>query len=96
MNRKRIVLVLLLSLPVIALVLHHYWMHAPGLTPTGFLMSENVLYMSYAHQYLDQDSFSFFYSNPFDGNSASPNIYFQPINFILAGLVKLTGRVGKG
>ena len=70
---------MLLSLPVVALVLHHYLANASGLTSTGFLMSENVLYMSYAHQYLDQSSFSLFYSNPFDGNPDSPNIYFQPV-----------------
>ena len=79
---------MLLSLPVVALVLHHYLANASGLTSTGFLMSENVLYMSYAHQYLDQSSFSLFYSNPFDGNPDSPNIYFQPVTIIFAGLVK--------
>ena len=85
MNRKRIVLVLLLSLPVIALVLHHYWMHAPGLTPTGFLMSENVLYMSYAHQYLDQDSFSFFIPIHLTGTLLPPTfISNQSTSFWLA------------
>ncbi|NOT51633.1 MAG: hypothetical protein HOP10_10180 [Chitinophagaceae bacterium] len=88
-RRKTIRLSLFLSLPVILFVLQHYFIHSPSLKPTGFTNEENVLYMSYAHQYLDQDKFSITYSNPFDGNIQSPNIYFQPITIVLAGLMKL-------
>ena len=85
MNRTRsFILALLLSLPVLAFLLHHFYAHSPGLQPTGFTVDENVLYMSYARQYLDDSASTLFYSNPFDGNPKSPAIYFQPVNFILA------------
>ncbi len=90
MSRKKIIsLSLLLSLPVILFVAQHYFIHSPSLKPTGFTNEENVLYMSYAHQYLDQDNASITYSNPFDGNPQSPKIYFQPATIVLAGLLKL-------
>jgi hypothetical protein len=87
-RRKTILLSILLSLPVILFVLHHYFYHSSNLKPTGFALDENVLYMSYAHQYLDQHHFSLFYSNPFDGNPTSPQIYFQPVNFLFAAAMK--------
>lgn len=79
----------MLSLPVILFVLQHYFIHSSDLVPTGFTNEENVLYMSYAHQYLDQDKFSITYSNPFDGNIQSSQIYFQPVTIFFAGLIKL-------
>lgn len=88
-RRKTIYLSLLLSLPVFLFVAQNYFVHSPELKPTGFTIDENVLYMSYAHQYLDQDGFSVFYSNPFDGNPDSPKIYFQPVNFLFAACMKL-------
>lgn len=87
-RRKKIWLSLLLSLPVLLFVLQHYFIHSPELKPTGFTNEENVLYMSYAHQYLDQDATSVFYSNPFDGDPQSPQIYFQPVTIVLAALIK--------
>ncbi len=69
-------------------LLHHYFNHSSDLKPTGFTVNENVLYMSYAQQYLDQDHFSLFYSNPFDGDPQSAKIYFQPVNFLFAALMK--------
>src|ERR1700741_2706420 len=90
MNRKKTIwLTLLLSLPVILFVLQHYINHSSDLNPTGFTNEENVPYMSYAHQYLDQDKFSIAYSNPFDGDPQSPQIYFQPATIVLAGLMKM-------
>src|SRR4029079_11128180 len=88
-NRQVIKLSLLLSLPVIAFVLQHYFVHPANLHPTGFTTEENVLYTSYAEQYLDQDHFTLTYSNPFDGDPSSPKIYFQPITLLFAGLMKL-------
>lgn len=85
---KRIILALLLAMPVIVFVVHHYTVHSSDLHPTGFTTDENVLYMSYAHQYLDQESFSPGYSNPFDGNPRSPKIYFQPATLVLAAALK--------
>ena len=87
-RKKSILLSILLSLPVILFLLHHYFYHSPDLKPTGFTVNENVLYMSYAHQYQDQDNFSLFYSNPFDGDPASPKIYFQPVNFLFVAATK--------
>ena len=87
-RRKSILLAILLSLPVILFILHHYLYHSSNLKPTGFTVNENVLYMSYAHQYLDQESNSIFYSNPFDGNPSSAKIYFQPVNFLFAAAMK--------
>lgn len=89
MSRQRpILLSIFLTLPVLFFVVHHYTAHSPELHPTGFTNNENVLYMSYAHQYLDQQNFSPFYSNPFDGNPNSAKIYFQPVNFLFAALLK--------
>ncbi|MCX6317385.1 MAG: hypothetical protein NTW29_08860 [Bacteroidetes bacterium] len=89
MNRpKRIILTLLLALPILAFIIHHYTAHSRELHPTGFTVDENVLYMSYAHQYLDQSSFSLGYSNPFSGDPQSPKIYFQPATLLLAGVLK--------
>lgn len=79
----------LLALPVALFLLHHYFYHSPDLHPTGFTVDENVLYMSYAHQYTDAGSFQLFYSNPFDGDPHSPAIYFQPVNTVLAPAVAL-------
>lgn len=87
-RNKTILLSLLLSLPVIMFLLHHYFNHSAELNPTGFTVDENVLYMSYAHQYLDAETTSLFYSNPFDGNPNSPAIYFQPVNFLFAAALK--------
>ncbi len=85
---KAILLSILLSIPVILFLLHHFYYHLPYLHPTGFTVNENVLYMSYARQYIDNQEFSLFYSNPFDGNPASPTIYFQPVNFLFLAALK--------
>jgi hypothetical protein len=87
-RKKSILLAILLSIPVILFVLHHYFYHSNNLKPTGFTVNENVLYMSYAHQYLDQENNSLFYSNPFDGEPSSAKIYLQPINFLFAAAMK--------
>jgi hypothetical protein len=84
-RKKTILLSLLLSFPVVLFVLQQYFQHSPDLKPTGFTLDENVLYMSYAHQYLDQDHASLFYSNPSDGRSRSHPIFISTINFLFAG-----------
>jgi hypothetical protein len=88
-RRRSLILSLLLTIPVLLFIIHHYTGYSSGLYPTGFTANDNVLYMSYAHQYIDQHSFSLFYSNPFDGDPKSPKIYFQPVNFLFAALLKL-------
>lgn len=85
---KTLILSAFLTLPVLAFLVHHCATHPTHLHPTGFTVDENVLYMSYAHQYVDQSDFSVFYSNPFDGDPASPRIYFQPVNGLFAALLK--------
>lgn len=79
----------LLSLPILFFVFHHYFIHSASLSPTGITNNENTLYLSYAHQYLDNKENFVTYSNPFDGNPNSPSIYFQPVNLLFAFLVKL-------
>ncbi|MEQ1676366.1 MAG: hypothetical protein ABL876_06690 [Chitinophagaceae bacterium] len=95
MTRTRtFILSLLLTLPVILFLVHHYTNHSPELHPTGFTADENVLYMSYAHQYIDQGNASLFYSNPFDGDPQSPKIYFQPVNFLFVPFLKMGADPG--
>src|SRR5690242_3859464 len=90
MSRKKTIwLSLLLSLPVIFFLLQHYFIHAPGLKPTGFTNEKNPLYMSYARQYIDENKFSLTYSNPFAGDPRSPHIYFQPATLVFAAMMKL-------
>lgn len=85
---KKLILTFLLSLPLVAFVVHHYTAHSPELHPTGFTVDENVLYMSYAHQYLDEGHFTMGYSNPFDGDPGSPHIYFQPATLLMGAALK--------
>lgn len=87
-RRNTLILTLLLTVPVLLFLIHHYTGHSKELHPTGFTADENVLYMSYAHQYLDQQAASLFYSNPFDGDPQSSKIYFQPVNLLFAPLLK--------
>lgn len=88
MKKAPVILSLALAIPVGLFLLQHYFYHSSGLQPTGFTVDENVLYMSYAHQYLDQPHAELFYSNPFDGNPSSPAIYFQPVTIFFAALMK--------
>ncbi len=79
----------MLTLPILIFVFHHYFIHSANLSPTGITNDENTLYLSYAHQYLDNNKNFVTYSNPFDGNPNSPAIYFQPVNLLFSLLVKL-------
>ncbi|MBI5372185.1 MAG: hypothetical protein HZA79_09205 [Sphingobacteriales bacterium] len=94
MKKKTAIFALLLTTPVLLFLLHHYFFNAPGLHATGFTVNENVLYMSYARQYQDQGNFSIFYSNPFDGDPASPRIYFQPVTLVFSFLLRLGADPG--
>ncbi len=88
-NRTLLIRSILLSIPVILFILHHFFFHDKGLIPTGFALDDNPVYMANARQYLDASQFSFFYSNPFDAATGSPAIYLQPHNYVFALLVKL-------
>jgi len=88
LKKAHIILTFALAVPVILFLLQHYYFHSPDLSPTGFTVDENVLYMSYARQYLDQPGTQLFYSNPFDGNPQSPEIYFQPVTLLFSAAMK--------
>lgn len=94
MKKKPAIISFLLTLPVLFFLLQHYFYHSPDLQPTGFTVNENVLYMSYAQQYNDQQHFSLLYSNPFDGNPHSPQIYFQPATFLLSLPIRMGADPG--
>ena len=83
-NSKLFFISFLLSLPILLFLLKNAFVHSSNLRPTGFSTDEDILYMSYAHQYLDDHKATIAYSNPFDSDPASSKIYFQPINFLFA------------
>lgn len=58
--------------------------HTAGYQPTGLIMEDNALYLSYARQYADADHLGLFYSNPFNDSGHYPAIYFQAQNLLLA------------
>lgn len=62
--------------------------HTPGYSPTGLIMEDNALYLSYARQYLDADQLQLFYSNPFNDSGNYPAIYFQTQSVLLALAMK--------
>lgn len=74
---------------MILFFLGYYFNHAPALIPTGFIQDDNVGYVAYAHQYLDDKNFHLFYSNPFNDSANYPHIYFQTQNFILLLFLKI-------
>lgn len=87
-NRKQLIVTsLLLAAPLFLFLLRHYAIHSPGLCPTGFTQSDNVVYISNARQHLEQTSFGLTYSNPYSYTANSPSIYSQPINFLFCLLL---------
>lgn len=62
--------------------------HPADLIPTGFIQYDNPGYVAYAKQYLDADTFSIFYSNPFNDSGNYPSIYFQVQSLFLALALK--------
>lgn len=76
----------LLTLPVL-LCFWAYFANAGDQVAPGFFQNDNPLYVSYAHQYLDQHRFSLFYSNPFNESDQYPAIYFQVQNFLYTALL---------
>ena len=68
---------LLLTTPMVLFYLGYYFNHAPFLIPTGFIAYDNVSYIAFAKEYLDQDQLSIFYSNPLSDSGNYPKIYFQ-------------------
>ena len=86
---KKWLFALALTLPMVAFYAGYYFNHAPHLIPTGFIGYDNVSYVAYAKEYLDSDTFSLFYSNPFGDSGNHPKIYFQTQTALLAFLLAL-------
>src|SRR5215207_5025069 len=61
--------------------------HNSELSPTGFIQYDNVSYIAYGKQYLDDDHFHLQYSNPFNDRNLAP-IYFQPQTLLFALCLK--------
>ena len=79
---------LLLSVPIVIFFAAYLLNHPGGLVPTGFIQYDNASYIAYAKQYLDADSFSLLYSNPFNDHASAP-IYFQPQTVAFALLLAI-------
>ena len=82
-------LALMLTSPMLVFYAGYYLNHEPSLIPSGFIQDDNVTYVAYAKQYLDDDKFNPFYSNPFNDSGNYPRIYFQTQNFFIMALLKL-------
>ena len=91
-NGRRIspwLLAALLTLPVWLCFLVYFAKAREHHVAIGFFQDDNPLYISYARQYLDQDQFHLFYSNPFNESGNYPKIYFQLQNFWYALQLKV-------
>ena len=85
-------LALLLSFPLLAFFIAYLLNHSSGLIPTGFIQLDNISYIAYARQYLDEPGFHLLYSNPFDIDA--PRIYIQPQTLLFALLLKMGAPPG--
>jgi hypothetical protein len=84
---KKWVFSLALILPMLVFYAGYFWNHDQSLTPTGFIIYDNVSYVAYAKQYIDHDKLSLFYSNPLNDSGNYPAIYFQTQTILLALLL---------
>jgi hypothetical protein len=82
-KRKNILLAMALTLPMLVFFAGYLFGHSPDLIPTGFIQYDNVSYVAYGKQYLDDDHLHLQYSNPFNDHSSAP-IYFQPQTILFA------------
>jgi len=80
---------LALTAPMLLFYAGYYFNHAASLSPTGFIAYDNVSYIAYAKEYLDQDQFSLFYPNPLNDSADHPAIYFQLQTVLFAFLLWL-------
>jgi hypothetical protein len=86
-TRKDWLLAFLLTLPMLFFYARHYINHVDSISATGFIDYDNVSYVAYAKEYLDQDDFHLMYSNPLDDSASHPKIYFQTQNIFLVLLL---------
>lgn len=82
-----------LLIPMLAFFAGYLFNYNRDYIPTGLIMEDNALYLSYARQYLDADKLNLLYSNPFNETGGYSNIYFQVQSLILALMLK-TGLGG--
>jgi hypothetical protein len=87
--KRTIIPALFLFIPIAIFNWAYWFNHDPNLIPTGFMQYDNVGYVAYAKQYLDEPSKSLFYSNPFNDSPQNSKIYFQTQTLILSGLMKM-------
>ena len=80
---------LVLALPMLVFFLAYLFNHDASLEPTGFIQYDNVSYLAYAHQYLDNGHSGIFYNNPFNSGPGYQGIYFQPQTLLFAALLKI-------
>lgn len=79
---------LALTIPMIAFFAGYLFNYNQDYIPTGLIMEDNGLYLSYAKQYLDADKLNLFYNNPFNDSGNYPSIYFQTQSILLALMMK--------
>ncbi|MEO7983565.1 MAG: hypothetical protein ABI688_05755 [Bacteroidota bacterium] len=79
-----------LTIPMIAFFGGYLLNYNRDYIPTGLIMEDNGLYLSYARQYLDADKLHLFYNNPFNDSGNYTPIYFQTQSVLLA-LMMQTG-----
>lgn len=82
-----------LLIPMLAFFAGYLFNYNRHYIPTGLIMEDNALYLSYARQYIDADHFNLLYSNPFNESGNYPDIYFQVQSLLLALMMK-TGMGG--
>jgi hypothetical protein len=92
-NSRLFILSIILALPLIAFLIHHYTAHAPDLIPTGFTQDDDVVYVSNARQHLEGKP-GLTYSNSFSSSPSAPSIYSQPYNFLLCIFLSLKIQPG--
>src|SRR3982751_6758927 len=88
-SKKDWLLALLLTLPMVFFYTKHYVNHVNSIHATGFIAYDNVSYIAYAKEYLDQDHFHLLYSNPLNDSGNYPKIYFQTQNLFFAVMLSL-------
>ncbi len=73
-----------LTLPMFAFFAGYLFNYNRDYIPTGLIMEDNGLYLSYARQYADAGQLNLFYTNPFNDSGNYPPIYFQTQSILLA------------
>lgn len=77
-----------LTIPVLAFFAGYLFNYNHDYIPTGLIMEDNALYLSYARQYADADKLHLFYTNPFNDSGNYSPIYFQTQSILLALMMK--------